>query len=173
MEDIQLYKKELLLSIAAIALLWIILFVIKVAVRKFTNAKEIDANRRKVIFILSYMILYLLFGSVLAIVWGVGFDRLAIFISSALAVLGIGLFAQWSLLSNLTASAILFFSHPVRIGSRIRILDGDPDLIGEVTDITSFYFFMKTDKGQMLTFPNNLIAQKGIEILEYKKEIED
>ena len=89
---------------------------------------------------------------------------------AGLEVLGVGFFAQWSLLSNLTASVILFFNHPVRIGSRIRILDKDFDLTGEVKDITGFYFFIETDKGETITFPNSLIMQKGIEILGYKKE---
>ena len=102
----------------------------------------------------------------LAIVWGVDFNKISIFISSVLAVLGVGFFVQWSLLSNLTASAILFFNHPVRIGSRIRILDKDFELTGRVVDITGFYFFIKTDSGQLITYPNSIIMQKGIEILE-------
>ncbi|WP_243846491.1 mechanosensitive ion channel domain-containing protein [Wenyingzhuangia heitensis] len=143
-----------------------IIFSIKRAIKKFSFVKAIDVNRRKIIFILTYLVVYILFGALLAVVWGVDFNRLSIFISSILAVLGVGFFAQWSLLSNLTASVILFFNHPVRIGSRIRILDKDFELIGEVKDITGFYFFMKTDKGEIITFPNSLIMQKGIEILK-------
>ncbi|WP_010134358.1 mechanosensitive ion channel domain-containing protein [Ochrovirga pacifica] len=166
MENIHFYRKEWLLSLLAFVLMWFVLLLLKGGLKKFSTAKSIDANRRKVIFILIYVVLYFLFGAVLAIIWGVDLNKVSVFVSSVLAVLGVGFFAQWSLLSNLTASAILFFSHPVRIGSRIRILDADPDLIGKVTDITSFYFFIKTDKGQTITFPNNLIVQKGIEILD-------
>lgn len=170
MENLGVFKYELLFSIMIVFLMTIIIFVIKRAVKKFSFVKEIDANRRKIIFILTYVVVYIVFGALLAIVWGVDFNKISIFISSVLAVLGVGFFAQWSLLSNLTASIILFFSHPVRIGSRIRILDKDFDLTGEVKDITSFYFFIKTDKGETITFPNSLIMQKGIEILEDKKE---
>ncbi|MDO6736540.1 mechanosensitive ion channel family protein [Wenyingzhuangia sp. 2_MG-2023] len=171
MEDFIEFKKELLLSLIAFAIMLLVRFFIQSAIKKFSFVKAIDINRRKVIFILSYMIVYVLFGALIAIIWGVDFNRLSIFISSVLAVLGVGFFAQWSLLSNLTASVILFFNHPVRIGSRIRILDKDFELIGEVMDITGFYFFIKTDTGQTITFPNSLIMQKGIEILDDKIDI--
>lgn len=173
MKVIDLYKLEILQSLGAFILLWLILALVRVSLKKFIHKKDIDANRKKVIYVLIYVFLYFLFGTSLAVIWGVGIERLSFFVSSVFAVVGVGLFAQWSLLSNLTASAILFFSHPVRIGSRIRILDADSDLIGEVTDITSFYFFIKTDKGQTITFPNNLIVQKGIEILENEKTISE
>ncbi len=168
MKNLNMFKYELLLTIVIMVLMMIIILSIKKAVKKFSFVKAIDANRRKIIFILTYLIVYIVFGALLAIVWGVDFNRLSIFISSVLAVLGIGFFAQWSLLSNLTASVILFFNHPVRIGSRIRILDKDFELIGEVVDITGFYFFIKTDQDQLITFPNSLIMQKGIEILKDK-----
>lgn len=169
MEYLQTYKLELLQSLAVILMITLLIVFIKRGIKKFSFVKDIDVNRRKVIFILTYLCVYTFLGILLVIIWGVDFNRLSIFISSVLAVLGVGFFAQWSLLSNLTASAILFFNHPVRIGSRIRILDKDFELVGEVTDITSFYFFMETDKGETITFPNSLIMQKGIEILKDKE----
>jgi len=169
MVNLNNFKYELLLTIVVIIVMMILIMSIKNAIKKFSFVKAIDANRRKIIFILTYFIVYIVFGALLAVIWGVDFNRLSVFISSVLAVLGVGFFAQWSLLSNLTASAILFFNHPVRIGSRIRILDKDFELVGEVKDITGFYFFMKTDKGELITFPNSLIMQKGIEILKDKE----
>lgn len=163
-------SKEILSSIIAVVFMMAIIFFVKNAIRKFSFVRSIDANRRKVVVVISYSVIYAIFGIVLAVIWGVDFKEFSLFLSSTLAVLGVGFFAQWSLLSNLTASVILFFNHPVRIGSRIRILDKDYDLTGEVKDITSFYFFIKTDKGENITFPNSLILQKGIELLKDKKE---
>lgn len=169
MVNLNNFKYELLLTLIIVVVMMIIIMSIKNAIKKFSFVKAIDANRRKIIFILTYLIVYIVFGALLAVIWGVDFNRLSVFISSVLAVLGVGFFAQWSLLSNLTASAILFFNHPVRIGSRIRILDKDFELVGEVKDITGFYFFIKTDKDELITFPNSLIMQKGIEILKDKE----
>ena len=108
----------------------------------------------------------------LSITWAIDFKQITVLFSSVLAILGIALFAQWSIFSNLTASVVLFFYHPVRIGDKIRILDNNFDWVGRVTNMTGFYFFMKTEKGENITLPNNLVIQKGIEILEAKSSTE-
>ncbi|SHI42272.1 mechanosensitive ion channel domain-containing protein [Aquimarina spongiae] len=162
------YKLEIFYSIILFAVMAVILFLTKRAIRRFGFIKAIEINRRKVIFNLSYLVIYIISFSVLAIIWGVDHKQFAVFISSVLAVLGVGFFAQWSILSSLTASVILFFSHPVRIGDRIRILDKDFDWTGELIDITGFYLFLKTDDGKNVTIPNSLVMQKGIEILGKK-----
>lgn len=77
-----------------------------------------------------------------------------------------GFFAQWSILSNLTASVILFFNHPLRIGDKIRILDKDFNWTGVVTDISGFYLFMTTDADEKISIPTSMVMQRGIEILE-------
>ncbi|WP_431129492.1 mechanosensitive ion channel domain-containing protein [Flagellimonas flava] len=166
-------KKEILFTLVLIAAIILIVLLVKRAVRQFTLLRKIEVNRKKVILNLCYLLLYIFACSVLALIWGVEIKQLTLFISSVLAVLGIGFFAQWSILSNLTASVILFLHHPVRIGDRIRILDADFDFTGEVKDITGFYFFMKTDKGKYISLPNSLVIQKGIEIMEKLSQEEE
>ncbi|GAA3515623.1 hypothetical protein GCM10022393_31960 [Aquimarina addita] len=161
-----IYQKELLYTLILIGLMIVIILITKNAIKRFSFVKSIEINRRKVISNLSYLFIYILTGSCLAIIWGVDHKQFVVFISSVLAVLGVGFFAQWSILSNLTASVILFFSHPVRIGDRIRIMDKDFDWTGVVKDITGFYLFMKTDDNRNITLPNSLVIQKGIEILD-------
>ncbi|MHA7058514.1 mechanosensitive ion channel domain-containing protein [Aquimarina sp. M1] len=160
------HKQELIVTLVLFGIMLLVILVTKSAIRKFGLARSIEVNRRKIIFYLSYLVIYILTGSALALIWGVDIKQFTVFISSVLAVLGVGFFAQWSILSNLTASVILFFSHPVRIGDRIRIIDKDFDWTGEVKDITGFYLFMKTDDGKNITIPTSLIMQKGIEILD-------
>lgn len=166
------YKRELLLTLTVAFITFVVILLMKRGVRKFSFVKAIDANRKKVIIYLNYLVIYIISASAFAIIWGVDIRQFTIFISSILAVLGIGFFAQWSILSNLTASVILFFNHPVRLGDRIRILDKDFDWTGEVIDITGFYLFMKTDDGRTITIPNSLIMQKGIEILDKKEPVD-
>ncbi len=164
------YKYQILLTISLIVILLIIGQLLKIIIKKFSILKSLDLNRRKIILNLNYLILYILFAVFIAIIWGVKPREFTLFISSILAVLGVGFFAQWSILSNLTASVILFFSHPVRIGQRIRIIDKDYDWIGIVMDITGFFLFMKTDKGENISIPNSIVLQHGIEILEETDE---
>jgi len=166
------YQHEIVYSLIVALVMVLVILIAKRAIRRFSFVRSIDVNRRKVIFTLSYIFIYIISGFVLAIIWGLAPRQLALYVSSVLAVLGIGFFATWSLLSNITASVILFYNHPLRIGDRIRVLDKEFDLSGEIVDITSFYLFLKTDEGQFITIPNNLLMQKAIEMLE-KKEIPD
>lgn len=164
------YQSEIISTIILIAILAILRYSIQLVVRKFSLVRAIDANRRKIVYNFGYLILYGVSAIFLAIIWGVNPHQFAFFVSSVLAVLGIGFFAQWSLLSNLTSSLILFFYHPVRIGDRIRVLDKEFDWTGEVTDITGFYFLIKTDAGENISLPNSLVIQKGIQMLDPKLE---
>ena len=91
-----------------------------------------------------------------------------------MAVIGVAFFAQWSILSSITSSFILFFYHPIRIGHRIKIIDKDYNWVGEVKNITAFYFFIETDEGEYISLPNSLVMQKGLEILgKEKKAVKD
>jgi small-conductance mechanosensitive channel len=144
----------------------ITMLIIKKAIRRFSFVRSIEVNRRKVIFYLSYFLIYLLTAFTLAVIWGFAFKDLVFILSSVLAVLGVGFFAQWSILSNLTSSTILFFSHPLRIGDRIKIIDNEYDYTGTVIDITGFFLFLKTDEGKKVTIPTTLVMQKGIELLD-------
>ncbi|AUX16934.1 mechanosensitive ion channel domain-containing protein [Flavobacterium columnare] len=93
-------------------------------------------------------------------------NEIALFASSILTALGVAFFAQWSLLSNITSSLILFFNHPLKLGDTIRILDKDFPLEGEIIELTYFFVYLKTADGQTITIPNSLILQKSISIIE-------
>ena len=164
--DMIIYKNQYVLSTILIVVMLLTIYLTKRAITRFSFVQAIEVNRRKLIFNLSYFVIYILTAIILILIWDVNFQQFTVFISSVLAVVGIGFVAQWSILSNLTASVIIFFNHPVRIGDRIRILDKDFDLTGEVENITGFYFFMKTDEGRNISLPNNLVLQKGIEMLD-------
>ncbi|MEH0021113.1 MAG: mechanosensitive ion channel domain-containing protein [Desulfobacter sp.] len=119
---------------------------------------------RKIFSMLVYFNAALLF----TLIWGIDFRGILIFASSFFAVIGVALFASWSILSNLTASVILFFSFPYKIGDKIKILDGDNSVSGELSDITLFNLQIRDEKGNTVVFPNNLAMQKAI--VKYAKE---
>lgn len=162
--------KEVISTTIVVVLFFMITQLINFFVKKFTLLKAMDLNRKKIIQNLGYFLFFSILCISIAIIWGVELEQFSVFISSVLAVLGVGFFAQWSILSNLTASVILFFYHPIRIGQRVRILDKDFEWIGVVTDITGFHLFLKTDRNENITLPNSLVIQKGIEILPTKDE---
>ncbi|MFY7670811.1 mechanosensitive ion channel domain-containing protein [Tenacibaculum sp. MEBiC06402] len=149
-------------------LLIVLLFAINITKRltkSYIIKNSIEPHRRKLILNLFYLI-YLLSGFLaLLLILGIEFKQFGVFASSILAVLGVGFFAQWSMLSNLTASVILFFYHPMRIGNTIKILDKDFDLTGEVKNITGFYVLLYLpETKKYITIPNIIILYKGIEL---------
>jgi small-conductance mechanosensitive channel len=103
-------------------------------------------------------------------IWGVDQADLMLFFSSFIAVLGIALFAQWSMLSNVTASILLFVNHPAKIGDYIQLLDKDFPYIGEIRDIGLFFITIRTDEGEVLTIPNGLIFQRMVKIISKPKD---
>lgn len=111
------------------------------------------------------IIMFLLFVAVILPVWAEKLEQLGLYVASFLAVLGFAFTAMFSLLSNIPASLVLFLSHPMRIGSRITLIDGKDTITGRVTDISLFSVRLTTDDGFKAVFPNVLALQRGILVL--------
>lgn len=75
---------------------------------------------------------------ILLSIWGVEQSELTVFIGSFLTVLGIALFAQWSILSNITSGVIIFFSHSAKLEDSITIMDKDYEIEGRISDVGLF-----------------------------------
>lgn len=96
------------------------------------------------------------------LIWGVDFHGVVVFGSSILAIGGVALFAQWSILSNLTASIVIFFNYPARIGDTIRVVDGDNSMEGVIVDINMFQVLIEDADRNLINYPNNLLIQKPL-----------
>jgi small-conductance mechanosensitive channel len=106
--------------------------------------------------------------SVIFIIWGVKQSDVAVYIGSILTVVGVAFFAQWSILSNMTSSIIIFFNHSIKLGDVIIIMEGkEYEIEGRVSDIGLFFVMLKTADNEEITLPNNIFIQKMI-----KKKIE-
>lgn len=66
----------------------------------------------------------------LTLVWGVDQSELLIFLSTILTVLGVAFFAQWSIISNITSTLIIFFNQPIKIGDYLTIMDKEYEIEG-------------------------------------------
>lgn len=140
-------------------------------IKKVGSLKKVSEKRiyyiSKSISILAIFVSILL----LAIIWSVSFNGVLIFASSLFTVVGVALFAQWSILSNLTASIVIFFTFPARIGDIIKIIDGDNTVIGKIVEIKLFTIELIDEEGDIIMYPNNLFMQKPIKKLKkYKIE---
>lgn len=107
---------------------------------------------------LSLIVFYLI---LLVTFLGIEYSQISIFLSSLFAVLGVALFAQWSILSNITASLIIFFGFPYRVGDQIQVVDKDDDISGVIVEIALFHVLIKRGD-DLITYPNTLILQKAV-----------
>ena len=110
-----------------------------------------------------------LFVLLVCLVLGIGYGQLAIFFSSVFAVVGVALFAQWSILSNITASLIIFFSFPYRVGDWVKVVDKDDEVLGQIIEISTFHVIIQRLSSDIVTYPNNLILQKAVVRFSDKK----
>ncbi|MGL5260775.1 MAG: mechanosensitive ion channel family protein, partial [Bacteroides sp.] len=104
-------------------------------------------------------------------IWGVDKQNIFVALSSVFAVIGVALFAQWSILSNITAGLIIFFNSPFKVGDSVQILDKDFPLEAKIVNILTFYTHLETLDGRLHVYPNNLLLQKGISLL--KEQVEE
>jgi small-conductance mechanosensitive channel len=119
-------------------------------------------ERKRIIYKIIHLFIAILALVGLIGIWGVDPKQLFLFLTSILTILAVGFFAQWSILSNITASLILFFNHPIHIGGYIKIMDKDLPIEGIVENITIFFLYIRTNEGELLSIPNILVLQKTI-----------
>ncbi len=99
---------------------------------------------------------------VIAFIWSVDIKGISVVASSVFAIIGVAMFAQWSILSNVTASIIIFFTFPARIGDKIRIVDGENSIEGTIQEISLFQIELKDSDSHTVLYPNNLLLQKPV-----------
>lgn len=159
-------EHQILYTAIVLLLMWIARFFTNRATKKISIKLQIGIERRKNIArIIGYMTVFL--GLILiTIIWGVDRKELLVFITSALTVLGVAFFAQWSILSNITAGIVVFFSHPLKLGDHIKVMEKDYQIEGKIESISFFFFHIKTPDGIIVTIPNNVALQKSIAIVD-------
>lgn len=139
----------------------------KVARKNGINDARIRLMRRYVT-----VTLFLIAILIEAFVFGAEFKDLALIFSSVFAIIGIALFAIWSILSNVTSGIIMFFNFPYKVGDKIEIHDKDFPITAIIEDIRAFQLHLRLDDGDLVTYPNNLILQKAVTLIK-KDAIED
>lgn len=158
----EIYNYKIIVSIVIFVVAFFIRLLITKSLRKiqikfgFLQARILVTN--KIITILIYITVIVF----VSFIWGVDEKQLLVYVSSFLTILGIAFFAQWSILSNITAGIILYINYPVKIGDTITILEKDNDTTGEIRDIGAFFITLRTPEKELITLPNAIILQKNI-----------
>lgn len=114
------------------------------------------------------LLLFTIFSIILIAIWSVKQENILLFASSLLTVFGVALFAEMSILSNITACLILFFQHPIKVGDQIAVNHEGNEVEGELIDITYFFVFVKTKDRGVYTIPNAALLKSSFSVLESK-----
>jgi len=160
------YKIQIIESTLVIIGYLLVHYVTKTFVNNSLKNTHLQRGRRKMIIKAVHVLSFITAIILLAAIWGLKQSEIAVFVGTLLTALGIAFFAQWSLLSNITSSLLLFFNHPIKIGDSVKMLDKDCPFEGEVTDLTYFFVHLKTASGEIITIPNSHLFQKSVSIIE-------
>ncbi|MFP9100826.1 mechanosensitive ion channel domain-containing protein [Flavobacterium sp. RHBU_24] len=138
--------------------------------RRYAKASNLAEHRTNLISKYIDVVMFVLFVVGVVAIWGVAPSSIFNFLGATLTVIGVAFFAQWSILSNITSGVIMFFTFPFRIGDVIRIHDKDFPIEAQIEDIKAFHTILKTRDGELITYPNSLLLQKGVSIIPIKQE---
>lgn len=160
------YQPEIISTLILLVFLLIIRSIIVVAVKKIGQKSGTTEARANLIGRYATVTLLLVALLIEAFILGFETHDITLVFSSVFAVIGIALFAIWSILSNITSGVIMFFSFPYKVGDKIKIHDKDYPVEAIIEDIRAFQLILREDNGDLVTYPNNLILQKAVTLME-------
>jgi small-conductance mechanosensitive channel len=160
------YKSEIINTAILLIILMIIRAIIVITVKKIGRKSGTTEARAGLIGRYVTVMLVLVAILIEAFVLGAQTHDVTLVFSSVFAVIGVALFAIWSILSNVTSGVIMFFSFPYKVGDKIKIHDKDYPIEAIIEDIRAFQIHLREDNGDLVTYPNNLILQKAVTLMQ-------
>ena len=165
MED---YKLQLVQSAILIIVLIFTSSFIQQIIEKAGVKFSYHKTRIKIVKKMMSLVIFLIFVGIFLLIWGIAPSQLAAYLASLFTVLGIAFLAQWSILSNITSTLVIFFNHQVSIGDTIEILDKDYQIEGKVSDIGIFFIIIKLNSNEYVSLPSNVFMQKMVKKIKEK-----
>ncbi|MFT5848914.1 MAG: small-conductance mechanosensitive channel [Psychroserpens sp.] len=163
---LETYQSELILTSFVLLFILLIRFISHELVKKIGRKNGVNNARIKLIRRYITVTLFFIMLIIESFIFGAQFKDMVVLFSSVFAVMGIALFAIWSILSNVTSGIIMFFSFPYKVGDKIKIHDKDFPIEAIIEDIQAFQLHLRQNNGDLVTYPNNLILQKPVTLVE-------
>ncbi|MDD3374417.1 MAG: mechanosensitive ion channel [Candidatus Omnitrophica bacterium] len=163
--DLLIFRK-LIFSIIAILSIILIFHFLKRQAREIAQKKNIKKTRYFVIKRLIFFVSLIFLLIILIFIWGINIKDLWVSIAGILAMVAVAFFAVWSLVGNILAGVIIYFTTPFKINDTIEIM---PDGIkGKVLAINTFYSLIIDEEENYINIPNSLFFQKYIRNIRKK-----
>jgi small-conductance mechanosensitive channel len=127
-------------------------------IRRFEARLHLPYNTVLVVTRIASGGLWLLAALLVLNLWGVSVGGLWTLLASAIAVIGVGFLAVWTIVSNVTASFFITVWRPFKLGQTVELLP--ENLRGRVIDRNMMFTMLREEGGSILQIPNNLFFQK-------------
>lgn len=109
---LQQYLYQIIATVIAIVVFVVLRYLVNSIIGKFGRKADFGESRTQLVKKYIDYFIYALAVLTLVSIWGIKPEQIFLFVSSVLTVIGVAFFAQWSILSNITAGIIIFFSSP-------------------------------------------------------------
>ena len=156
-------------TVAALLLFVILRWAVRRAISNYARTHRFAASRsaftHRAVSVFGSLALL----GVLALAWSINFHNFLAATGAVLATIGIGFFAGWSILSNVTASFIMIWRFPMHVGVRIGLIT-DKNFVAEVKEFTPFFIILEDSDGNEVTLPNSLTLQQMFVIYRGEKQ---
>jgi small-conductance mechanosensitive channel len=163
-----IFYSQIIETLIVILVYGFILFATNSYINNALKSTHVERGRRKLIIKAVYLISTIAALVFMGAIWGLEQNEIAVFLSTILTAFGIAFFAQWSLLSNITSSILIFFNHPVKLGDYVKVLHKDYHFEGEVMELNYFFVHLKTKENAIITIPNSHFFDKSFSVIENK-----
>ncbi|MBE0365266.1 hypothetical protein PULV_a2032 [Pseudoalteromonas ulvae UL12] len=142
-------------------------FLVKLQKKLLINMVKgrIDPHRQYRAELLLTIILAIVMVCLVLVFLGIELRGLLVLGSSLFAMLGVALFAAWSLLSNLTSFLLMFIQNDCRVGYWVRVIDGANFVEGKVVEMGLMNVILEHAEGHRILYPNNLFVVRPVMIL--------
>ena len=166
MRFIKGFEQQAIATLILFAVVLILRYLAVSLVRRYSPLSQVLEFRANLVIKYISIFITVVTGISLFLIWGVDAQNIFATVTGIMTLIGVALFAQWSVLSNITSGIILLFSFPFKIGDTIRIHDKDYPIEAEIEDIRAFYTLLRTSDGEVISYPNNILLQKGVSIVQ-------
>ncbi|UJX26033.1 mechanosensitive ion channel domain-containing protein [Pseudoalteromonas sp. CF6-2] len=166
MDFVEFFNEQyhLIVTIIAILLYPLLRKTTKKLLLKAIKGKA-DPHREYRAELLLNIILAIVMLCLVLVFWGIELRGLLVLGSSIFAMLGVALFAAWSLLSNLTAFLLMFIQNDCRVGYWVRVIDGANFLEGRITEMGLMNVVLEHVDGHKVIYPNNIFVTRPVMVL--------
>ncbi len=148
-----------------VVLLFPLLVRLQIKIFNKTVRGRVDPHRKqRAQFLLKVLLAFVLL-CLLLVFWGIELRGLLVIGSSLFAMLGVALFAGWSLLSNLTSFLLMFVQNDCRVGYWVKVIDGANFVEGRIVEMGFMNVVLEHVDGHKVLYPNNLFVTRPVMVL--------